>query len=544
MTHRMLEIPGYRLHKRLGKGGMAEVYLATQLSLDREVAVKVLLRTEDAAFTERFIQEGHIVASLRHPAIITIHDIGQIADGRHYLAMEYLGGGDLAQHRGIVFSPARALDIIRQLAGGLAVVHDGGLVHRDVKPANILFRDDGSVVLTDFGVAKAVELDNELTHFGIAVGSPAYSSPEQAQCQPLDARSDIYSLGVILAEMLTGTNPFRASSYPQTVLNHVQMPLPQLPPALAGYQPLLDRMLAKLPDERFASCRELLAAIDTLTEPDMDQTRIAPAVIIEAKPSRRRRRSGRGLGRWAAISAAVVATVAVLGFGGYQWWQYSRISDFLGRAESRLAVGQLTAPAFDNADYYFRQALRLDADNPEALDGLRRVLDARIAEALELAAQRLASDQLLEPAEDSAVHYYQQVLGWLPEHQAAREGLTRVSERYVQLAESAYAQREFALALEYIQQGLEAAPQYAPRRPTRRPRKRRPTRSNACGTGSSTSNHGRSLGSRPIASLLRVIQRCSGFISSTTGRAPSGWPMNVSPSARTAATSWSRTMPG
>ncbi|HAW60953.1 MAG TPA: serine/threonine protein kinase, partial [Pseudomonas sp.] len=301
MTHRMLEIPGYRLHKRLGKGGMAEVYLATQLSLDREVAVKVLLRTEDAAFTERFIQEGHIVASLRHPAIITIHDIGQIADGRHYLAMEYLGGGDLAQHRGIVFSPARALDIIRQLAGGLAVVHDGGLVHRDVKPANILFRDDGSVVLTDFGVAKAVELDNELTHFGIAVGSPAYSSPEQAQCQPLDARSDIYSLGVILAEMLTGANAFRASSYPQTVLNHLQMPLPQLPPALAPYQPLLDRMLAKQPDERFGNCRELLAAIDTLTEPDMDQTRIAPAAFIEAPTRRRRRR--RGIGRWAVIGA-------------------------------------------------------------------------------------------------------------------------------------------------------------------------------------------------------------------------------------------------
>lgn len=194
----------------------------------------------------------------------------------------------------------------------------------------------------------------------------------------------------------------------------------------------------------------------------MDQTRIAPAITLEAKPSRRRRRRGRGLGRWAAIGAAMVATVAVLGFGGYQWWQYSRISDLLGRAESRLAAGQLTTPAFDNADYYFRQALRLDADNSEALDGLRRVLDARIAEALELAAQRLASDQLLEPAEDSAVHYYQQVLGWLPEHQAAREGLTRVSERYVELAESAYARREFALALEYIQQGLEAAPQYAP----------------------------------------------------------------------------------
>lgn len=458
--HRMLEIPGYRLHKRLGKGGMAEVYLATQLSLDREVAVKVLLRTEDAAFTERFIQEGHIVASLRHPAIITIHDIGQIADGRHYLAMEYIGGGDLAQHRGIVFSPSRALDIIRQLAGGLAVVHDGGLVHRDVKPANILFRDDGSVVLTDFGVAKAVELDNELTHFGIAVGSPAYSSPEQAQCQPLDARSDIYSLGVILAEMLTGTNPFRASSYPQTVLNHLQMPLPQLPPALAPYQPLLDRMLAKQPDERFGNCRELLAAIDTLTEPDMDQTRIAPAAFIEAPTRRRRRR--RGIGRWAVIGAALIVTVAALAAGGYQWLQYSRINDYLTRAEARLDEGQLTAPAFDNADYYYRQALRLDSDNVEALDGIRRVLDARIAQALELAAQRLANDQLLQPAEDSAVHYYQQVLGWLPENEVARNGLVQVSERYVELAEAAYGRREFALALEYIQQGLEATPDYAP----------------------------------------------------------------------------------
>ena len=458
MTQRMLEVPGYRLHKRLGKGGMAEVYLATQLSLDREVAVKVLLRTEDAAFTERFIQEGHIVASLRHPAIITIYDIGQVTDGRHYLAMEYIGGGDLAQHRGLVFSPSRALDIIRQLAGGLAVVHDGGLVHRDVKPANILFRDDGSVVLTDFGVAKAIELDNELTHFGIAVGSPAYSSPEQAQCQTLDARSDIYSLGVILAEMLIGTNPFRAGSYPQTVLNHVQMPAPQLPPALAPYQMLLDRMLAKQPSARFGSCRELLEAIDTLTEPDMDQTRIAPAVVIASRPRRRSRR--RGLKRWGAIGAAMLATVA-LGVGGYQWFQYTRINDFLTRAEVRLANGQLIAPALDNADYYYRRALRLDADNPKALDGLKRVLNARIAESLVLAEQRLAEDQLLEPAEDSAVHYFRQVLGWLPENEAARVGLERVSQRYTELAEAAYGRREYAVALEYIHQGLEATPEQA-----------------------------------------------------------------------------------
>ena len=185
----------------------------------------------------------------------------------------------------------------------------------------------------------------------------------------------------ILAEMLTGTNPFRASSYPQTVLNHVQMPLPQLPPALAPYQPLLDRMLAKQPDERFASCRELLAAIDTLTEPDMDQTRIAPAITLEAaqppSPASRarprplggdRRRHGGHGGRPGVRRLPVVAVQP-----------YQRPA-----RPRRVAAGRRSADhaALDNADFYFRQALRLDADNAEALDGLRRVLDARIAEAL------------------------------------------------------------------------------------------------------------------------------------------------------------------
>ncbi|MBU3057380.1 serine/threonine-protein kinase [Pseudomonas indica] len=453
---RTLQIPGYRLHKRLGKGGMAEVYLATQLSLDREVAIKVLLNTEDEAFTERFIQEGHIIASLHHPAIITIYDIGQIGDGRHYLAMEYVGGGDLVQYRGTVLSPSRALDIVRQLAGGLAVVHDNGLVHRDVKPANILFRNDGSVVLTDFGVAKAMELDNELTHFGVAVGSPAYSSPEQARCEPLDGRSDIYSLGVILAEMLTGTNPFRAGSYPQTVLNHMQMPPPQLPPALAAYQPLLERMLAKQPDERFANCRELLEAIEEATEPDMDMTRIAPAVAL--KPPVASPRARRPVRRWLTATVATLLLAAALGVGGFKWYQQHRIHDYLARAEQSLVSGRLVTPAQDNADYWFRQALRLDAENTQAIDGLKRVLEARIAGYLELAETRLAEGRLIEPVEDSALYYYRQVLGWVPDHAGALDGIHRIAQRYVDLSEAAYQQREYAQALEHIQQGLDVEP--------------------------------------------------------------------------------------
>ncbi|WP_236209920.1 serine/threonine-protein kinase, partial [Pseudomonas tohonis] len=277
MNDSLLEIPGYSVHGRLGKGGMAEVYLATQESLHRQVAIKVLQRLDDEAFAKRFVKEAHLVASLHHPSIITIHDIGQLADGRYYIAMEFVAGGDLAQHRGERFEPQRALDIVRQIAAALVVVHDKGMVHRDIKPANILFREDGTAVLSDFGIAKELELDSELTQYNVAVGSPAYSSPEQAQCQPLDARSDIYSLGVILLEMLTGTNPFRGSSYTQTVMNHVQQEPPRLHGALERYQFLLDRMLAKDPDERFADCRVLLASLAELNEGELDNTRLTPA---------------------------------------------------------------------------------------------------------------------------------------------------------------------------------------------------------------------------------------------------------------------------
>jgi len=469
MDERLPEIPGYSVHSRLGQGGMAEVYLATQESLHRKVAVKVLLNANDEAFSKRFIREGHIVASLHHPTIITIHDINRLADGRYYLAMEFVGGGDLARHKGEVFEPRRALDIVRQIATGLAVVHEQGLIHRDIKPANILFRSDGTLVITDFGIAKALEMDSELTGLGIAVGSPAYSSPEQAQCQPLDIRTDIYSLGVILLEMLIGTNPFRGASYTQTVMNQVQMPPPSLPAHISPYKAVLEQMLAKDPNQRFADCQALLQALDELDQPEqpdepseveLESTRFAPALIdpappqAEAEPARRRS-PNRRLALWALGSLLLFG--AASGTGLYLQ-QRIEIAEVLTRGEQRLAAGQLVEPAQDNAEYFFNQALQLDEASAQARQGLQRVAAARIAGYRQLAEQRIAEEHLLEPEDDSAVFYYRQILGLEPSNTQALAGLNQVALLYAGMSESAYAKGDRDLARAYIKHGLEARP--------------------------------------------------------------------------------------
>ena len=466
MDERFPEIPGYSVHGRLGKGGMAEVYLATQESLHRKVAVKVLLDARDEAFSKRFIREGHIVASLHHPAIITIYDIDRLADGRYYLAMEYVGGGDLAQHQGEVFAVPRALSIVRQVAAGLAVVHEQGLIHRDIKPANILFRPDGSVVITDFGIAKALEVDSELTGLGVAIGSPAYSSPEQTQCLPLDIRTDIYSLGVVLLEMLLGHNPFRGSSYTQTVMNHVQMAPPSLPANLARYAPLLERMLAKEPSRRYADCRALLQALDKLdiAEPaaappaaDLDKTRVAaprgplPAPAVAPRSPRR----GRPLLAWACSVLLLIGAAAATGLYLHQ---RSQIAELLAQGEARLAEGKLVEPVEDNAEHFFNMALQLDETNEEARQGLQRVFDARLAGYLQLAELRFARERLLEPADDSAVFYYRRMLELDAHNAQALDGLNRVALFYAKLSEGAAARRDHDLARAYIKHGLEARP--------------------------------------------------------------------------------------
>ncbi len=455
MSDPLIEIPGYTIHGQLGKGGMAEVYLATQNSLQRKVAIKVLSSAAEHDFIQRFINEGHIVASLNHPTIITIYDIDKLEDGRYYLAMEFIAGGDLSQYQGQVLAPARALEIVRQVAEGLSVVHESGLVHRDIKPANILFRGDGSVVITDFGVAKDLAIDNDLTHFGVAVGSPAYSSPEQAQCEVLDQRSDIYSLGIVLLEMLTGANQFRGASYTQTVMNHVQMAVPSLPAALQGYQALLERMLAKTPDARFASCRELLQALAALQDDDLGATQFSPVLKLAKAPAPKPR------ARPLLMLLLGVLLLAGLGYGGYTLNLRMQVADLLAQAEQRLLEDKLQEPLADNAEYFFQQVLLLDAANAEAQLGLQRVLAARVARFNGLAEQRFASAQVSLPAEDSALWYFRQALSLAPEDPTALAGIQRVADWHLQAVHDAYRQRQFSKALAQIELGLQAAPEHA-----------------------------------------------------------------------------------
>ena len=257
-----MNIAGYRIESLIAKGGMATVYRAIQESLNRPVALKVMnpMLADAAEYAERFVNEATILAALNHNNIITIHDVGMVDDWL-YLAMEYIEGGDLGGRiaAGVV-APDEALRLVEALGGCLQFAHDAGIIHRDVKPANILFRRDGTPLLTDFGIAKRASSQQELTLAGTILGSPYYLSPEQARGDPVSGKADIYSLGIVCYEMLTGEKPFRGDTDVGTMLKHLSEPPPHLTGTLATIQPLLSKMLAKDPAERFPDAATMVAS--------------------------------------------------------------------------------------------------------------------------------------------------------------------------------------------------------------------------------------------------------------------------------------------
>ncbi|MGA9420953.1 MAG: protein kinase, partial [Rhodanobacteraceae bacterium] len=458
----MIEIPGYRLLRQLGRGGMATVYLAIQQSVDREVALKVMSPAllADPNFGARFLREAKIAARLHHRHVVGIHDVGRAGD-YHYIAMEYLAGGPVLTKDGVSRPVPFALRVMREIATALNYAHEKGFIHRDVKPDNILLRDDRSAALTDFGIARASDSVSRMTKTGAVVGTPHYMSPEQARGKQIDGRCDIYSLGIVLYELLVGRVPYQAEDSLAVGIMHITEPVPVLPESAAALQPLIDKLLAKEPDDRFQTGNDAAAAIaafeqrinagelaalglpqdvtgrttaDTFVSPvpfapqgdgggGANRSRVDPNLgrldqivaavddnVMRAKrPEQGRPRArGRRRGRRAVALTLVLLVVLV---GAAAWHYQDRLRQLLprtelnatlARAQSELVAGKLIGTDGTSASELFKQVQAEDADNDVARAGLRAVGQKLVERArAALARQDLgAARQALDAARD------------------------------------------------------------------------------------------------------------------------------------------------
>jgi DNA-binding NarL/FixJ family response regulator len=257
---------GYRFVRLIGQGAMSRVYLAERAENGQTVVLKILdgqLAKHDETL-QRFVREAAIVSEIDSPYVVKIYEQG-FTNRDGYIAMEFFARGDLKARveHGISIEDARLYAL--HIAYGLDAIHGVGIIHRDLKPANIMFRADGSLALADFGISKRVENTTELTVAGSVIGSPHYLSPEQGQAFAVDHRTDLYSAGVVLYEMLTGGRPFVGDSVSAIIYQHIHTDVPRLPEELEQFQPVIDRLMAKSREERYQSALELAIELRALT---------------------------------------------------------------------------------------------------------------------------------------------------------------------------------------------------------------------------------------------------------------------------------------
>lgn len=521
----MLELPGYKIEKQIGKGGMARVYLAVHEGLHREVAIKVMSKhlDEDAGFSERFMREARIVANLNHQNIVTVYDVN-VYDGYHYIAMEYLPGGITLDHKikqGI--SPRDGIETIKQVAAALGYAHSKGIVHRDVKPENIMYREDGSAVLTDFGIARSTSSVTKMTATGTVIGTPHYMSPEQAQGQELGSFADIYSLGVVLYEVLTGKIPYDADSSIAIVFKHITEAVPTLESELSIYQPVLDRMMSKDKETRYHNCDEIIADINSLMSGGdaSNATMINNATVINqaVQAGSRQNKTTVIAGQQAskpknrflipAIAAGVLVVASAAGYIVYDQNQNAEQQQRLAQArqqqeqklleEKQQRAAKLAAEKADALKAEKLKAQQLAAQNKadeQKQDEASRLAEKKKAEeekakqlaALErskaeaerqakLKAEReqaeraqqkkitglfaRAESQLLNTQLKAAYESFQEVLKLDRGNSRAKSGITRVADRYLALAKSSAIANDFDKANNYMSSVIQIAPTHS-----------------------------------------------------------------------------------
>jgi len=490
----MISIPGYKIIKAIGQGGMATVYLALQESVGRNVAIKVMSPSlsSDPSFSERFIKEARM-ASLIHPHIITVFDAGE-SDGQNYIVMEYADGGNLDTliRQGITLS--RTVEVISQIASALNYSAQKGFIHRDVKPENILFREDGSAILVDFGIAKAITAGTRLTTVGSTIGSPNYMSPEQARGLDLDGRSDLYSLGIVFFESLTGIKPFDASDTFVIGMKHISDPIPQLPEAFKIFQPIIDRLLAKEPADRFDNGEMLVDALakvdlgqaETLaaaaskqqaddktrispsfreqetqvvatddatrvtpqTESPDDKTRVVTPPDDVTKTMPQTKKSSAGL----ILSSLFVIVAAISVYFWFSTQEPDTVSPPTPVTEETL---ESVKPESDPKVITEVEPIIEETPEPKLIpEPAIPSLETQISELLQKAQQAISNKRYTTPKTDSAFFYYNKILSLDEKNSAALKGINALSDKYLALAESQFQGKNFSRALSSIEKGL------------------------------------------------------------------------------------------
>ncbi|MDX1733956.1 MAG: protein kinase, partial [Halioglobus sp.] len=465
------DIPQHQIIKRLGAGGMAHIFLADHTFLKTKVAVKVMapdLNT-DPTYAERFLREARIAAQLDHPNIVRIRDGGQVGE-LHYLTMEYLAGGNLRDEMRKGMSLAEAIQVTREIARALQYLATRNFVHRDLKPENVLMRSDLAPVLCDFGIAKEIEKRDpnveELTAGPMMIGTLSYMSPEQAWGDPVDGRSDLYSLGVIFYEMLTGKVPIRGKTRAEHRELLLSEPVPGLPGEISPFQVIIDKALAKHPDDRYQNGLEMVAALDKLEEEEVELTRSGRTVIGAQDDLESSRRTG----------LSHLLTMLSRAFsGGRTGSSRKSNSSAMRRIRSRKATRRrwmlfgaggvvlITAAAL------WLNPADIDVPTPREwmADGTPTEQDDRAAEVESIGAypqlgnagellaqanQAMDEERLYDGDGDDAETYLTNLLVLHPEHAEGRQAMERLYTIYLDKARQALEQNDLQAAQELLDQ--------------------------------------------------------------------------------------------